>query len=78
MIEIFSRLEIHLNGHVRIFTMRMGHVYSFISTNVAITEFAFEGLQLAPSDFIEFDVRSFFDPKPVLLLDGHIRSTSRR
>ena len=53
--------------------MRLGYVYSFISTNEMITEFAFEGLQLAPSDFTEFDVRSFFDPKPVLLLDGRTR-----
>lgn len=61
------------DGRVRIVTMRMGSVYSFISTDERLTEFAFEGLQLAPDDFTEFNITGLFDPKPILLPDGRIR-----
>ena len=61
------------DGRVRIITMRMCHIYTFISTNQSCTSFAFEGHQLEPPDFTELGVQAFFDPKLVLLPSGKMR-----
>ena len=61
------------DGRRRLFTMKQGTIYSFIS-NSALTSFTLEtGARLLPSDFTEVSVHAFFDPVVLQLPDGRYR-----
>lgn len=61
------------DGRVRLLTMKMGAVYSFIADDNLETFTQEPGVRLAPGDFTEFKVQALFDPVIVRLLDGRYR-----
>jgi hypothetical protein len=61
------------DGRRRLFTMKQGTIYSFISKDDGKT-FALEpGIRLAPSDFTELKIITLHDPWVVRLKDGRYR-----
>jgi hypothetical protein len=61
------------SGRRRLFTMKQGAIYSFISDE-PFSNFILEpGVRLSPEDFTEFEVTGLFDPKVILLPDGRYR-----
>lgn len=61
------------DGRVRLLTMKMGAVYSFVADDDLETFTQEPGMRLAPGDFTEFEVRGLFDPVIVRLPDGRYR-----
>jgi hypothetical protein len=57
----------------RLFAMRQGVIYSFLSTDDGTTFRQEPGVRLAPEDFDELDVRSLHDPTIIRLPDGRYR-----
>ena len=61
------------DGRRRLFVMRQGSIYSFISQDDE-GPFALEpNIRLTPASFGDLRVRSLHDPWPVLLPDGRVR-----
>lgn len=60
------------DGRIRLFTMKGGTLFGFISTDDGRT-FTQENFQLRPQDFREQGLISLHDPQPVRLLDGRYR-----
>ncbi|MBI2957408.1 MAG: exo-alpha-sialidase [Chloroflexi bacterium] len=60
------------DGRIRLFTMKAGTLFSFISADDGRT-FSQENFQLRPQDFKEQRLVSLHDPQPVRLPDGRYR-----
>lgn len=61
------------DGRLRLFCMRQGTIYSFVS-DAARTSFTQEsGTRLRPSDFTELSISAFYDPVVIRLPDGRYR-----
>lgn len=61
------------DGRKRLFTVRQGNIYSFISDDDGKNFVQEPGLRLTPSDFKEFDIMGFGDPVFIKLPDGRWR-----
>lgn len=61
------------DGRRRLFAMKQGSIYSFISEDDGRTFQLEPGTRLRPEDFSPLKVKSLHDPWPVLLPDGRIR-----
>jgi hypothetical protein len=61
------------DGRRRLFVMKQGSIYSFISRNGGATFTLEPGVRLTPASFGDLKIRSLHDPWPVLLPDGRIR-----
>jgi hypothetical protein len=61
------------DGRLRLFAMRQGVIYSFLSTDDGRTFRQEAGVRLAPENFKELDVLSLHDPSIIQLPDGRYR-----
>jgi hypothetical protein len=61
------------DGRRRLFVMKRGSIYSFMSEDEGVTFTLEPGPILRPEDFREMKIRSLHDPWPVLLPDGRVR-----
>lgn len=61
------------DGKKRLYAVRQGSIYSFISSDDGKTFAQEPGVRLSPSDFTEFDIAGFSDPVFIKLLDGRWR-----
>src|SRR5262249_25971716 len=61
------------DGRVRLFTMKQGSIYSFISDDEGKTFRLEPGIRLQPASFPDVPVKSLHDPWVVRLPDGRYR-----
>jgi len=68
-----QKLILLSDGRRRLFVMKQGTVYSFISEDDGNTFTPEQGVRLKPDDFTELKLVSLHDPRVILLPDGRYR-----